>query len=59
MPWANERRSLITQTFEASSGDVKDGVEPFFISWRKGGKDALVESMAQDKTGATFLVRWT
>lgn len=24
-----------------------------------GGKDALVESMAHDKTGATFLVRWT
>lgn len=48
MPWANERRSLITQTFEASSGDVKNGVEPFFISWSKGGKDALVGEVTTD-----------
>ena len=39
--YATAKRKVIIDTFEAASGDMRDKVEPIFISLRSNGNDVL------------------
>ncbi len=55
--FATAKRNVVSQTFEASSGDMKGDVEPIFIEHRKERKDVLTGELRQDQ--GTLELRYT
>ena len=47
--FADAKRNVINQTFEASGGDKKGDAEPIFIEHRKERKDVVTGELRQDQ----------